>query len=76
MPAISVIMPTARDDFPIIGLPDLHLFEPTMKSLVKQNFKDFEVIIVDAFHKSEPMISVNSHFRLNMFPLIQGTVSG
>ena len=51
MPAISVIMPTARDDYPIIGLPDLHLFEPTMKSLVKQNFKDFEVIIVDAFHK-------------------------
>jgi len=45
---ISVIMPTARDDYPIIGQPDLHFLKPTIKSLSEQSFKDFEFIFVDA----------------------------
>jgi len=45
---ISVIMPTARNDYPIIGLPNVHVFEPTFHSLEAQTFKDFELIIVDA----------------------------
>jgi len=50
VPDISVIMATARRDYPIIGLPDMHLFEPTIRSLVRQTFKDFELIIVDALY--------------------------
>jgi len=49
---ISIIMATARDDYPIIGLPDIHYLKPTMNSLSKQSFKDFELIIVDALHST------------------------
>ena len=50
MPEISVIMATARGDYPIIGMPNVHLFDPTLKSLAKQSFRDFELIIVDALY--------------------------
>jgi len=50
MPEISCILCTARHDYPIIGLPDTHLFKPTITSLCKQRFKDFELIIVDALY--------------------------
>jgi len=50
MPEISCILCTARDDYPIIGLPHVHLLEPTLKSLARQTFKDFELIIVDALY--------------------------
>ncbi len=49
---ISVITPTARDDYSILGQPDLHYLDLTMKSLTKQTFKDFELVIVDALHDS------------------------
>lgn len=45
---ISCILPLARDDYPIIGLPELHILQPTLYSLEKQKFKEFELIIVDA----------------------------
>jgi len=45
---ISVILPTARDDYPIIGLPSVYIFESTFHSLEAQTFKDFELIVVDA----------------------------
>lgn len=47
---ISVIMPTARDNYSIIGQPDLHYLKPTIKSLSEQTFRDFEFIFVDALH--------------------------
>jgi len=47
---ISVIMATARSNYPIIGLPNIHVLQPTMHSLEKQAFKDFELIIVDALY--------------------------
>jgi glycosyltransferase involved in cell wall biosynthesis len=47
---ISCILSTARHSFPIIGLPNVHIFEPTLRSLEKQAFKDFELIIVDALY--------------------------
>jgi hypothetical protein len=48
MVSISCILPTARDPYPIIGLPDMHIFQPTLRSLERQAFRDFELIIVDA----------------------------
>jgi len=43
-------MITARTDFPYLGRPDLHIFEPTVESFKKQTLKDFELIIVDALY--------------------------
>ncbi len=53
MPEISVIMATARNSYPIIGLSDVHIFEPTFRSLERQTFRDFELIIVDALYPSK-----------------------
>ena len=50
MVSISVLLCTARDDFPIIGLPNLHILNPTFNALLGQTFKDFEVIVVDALY--------------------------
>lgn len=50
MVSISVILSTARGDYPIIDLPDLHVFLPTFNSLLQQTFRDFEVIVVDALY--------------------------
>jgi len=50
MVSISIILPTARSDYSIIGLPDLHILVPTFNSLLHQTFKDFEVIVVDALY--------------------------
>jgi len=49
---ISVILPTARQDHPILEEPDLHMMEITINSLMKQTFTDFEVIVVDALHNT------------------------
>ena len=48
MTSISVVIATARDPYPIIGLPSVHVLQPTLYSLEKQTFRDFEVVIVDA----------------------------
>ena len=50
MTDISVIMPTAREKYSILGQPHLNYLEPTMKSLARQTFKDFEFILVDALY--------------------------
>lgn len=50
---ISCIVCTARNNFPIIGLPDIHVLQPTLYSLEKQTFRDFELIIVDALHPAK-----------------------
>jgi len=52
MVKISVIMATARDNYPMIGLPNTFIFEPTLKSLENQTFNSFELIIVDALYDS------------------------
>lgn len=51
MVKISYITITARADYPTIGLPALHLWEPTLKTLANQTFKDFEYIVVDVFYE-------------------------
>jgi glycosyltransferase involved in cell wall biosynthesis len=50
MVSVSVLLCTARDDYPVIGLPDMHVFYPTFNALLQQSFKDFEVIVVDALY--------------------------
>lgn len=48
---ISVILATARDDFPMLDRPNVHLFEPTLDGLERQNFDDFELIVSDCRHE-------------------------
>jgi len=48
---VSVIMPCARDNNSIIAMPNTHIFEPTLKSLEQQTFRDFELIIIDALYE-------------------------
>ncbi len=45
---ISIIYGTARGDYPLIDMPNVHQFKPFLDSLVGQSFKEFEVIIADA----------------------------
>lgn len=58
---ISVILPTARQDYPILEEPDLHMLEITINSLMKQTFSNFEVIVIDALHDTRefPFDKVN-----------------
>jgi len=48
---ISLCMNTARDNYSMDGLPDIHIFEYLMKSLRKQTYKNFEVIIADTLYE-------------------------
>jgi glycosyltransferase involved in cell wall biosynthesis len=50
---ISVILCTARSNHPIIGLDHVHVLQPTLYSLEKQTFRDFELIIVDALYPTK-----------------------
>jgi len=50
MTKISYITVTARPDYPYLGRPDLHLFEPTVEAFKNQTNKDFEYIIVDTLY--------------------------
>lgn len=51
MVKISYVTITARSDYPTVGRPDLHLFEPTLQTLQKQTFTDFEYIVVDVCYE-------------------------
>jgi glycosyltransferase involved in cell wall biosynthesis len=50
---ISCILATAREPHPIIGLENVHVLQPTLRSLEKQSFRDFELIIVDALYPAK-----------------------
>ena len=65
MPDITIVMSTARDDYPLLGLPETHLFDPLIESLNKQTFKDFELIIVDSlWEKRELSPFSNANFKI------------
>jgi glycosyltransferase involved in cell wall biosynthesis len=68
MTSISIIMATARDNYPIIGQPKLHIFKPTIDSLKAQIFKDFELIVVDALHNKRPNLFNGDPFNSNNLP--------
>ena len=68
MVSISIILPTARGDYPIVGLPNIHMFQPTIESLKIQSFKDFELIIVDALHHLRPKLFQGEPFHSDRLP--------
>ncbi len=68
MVSISVILPTAREDYPITGLPNLHMFQPTIESLKIQSFKNFELIIVDGLHHLRPNLFEGQPFDKKKLP--------
>jgi len=60
MVSISVITTTARDDYPIIGMPKTHIFGMLIETLNRQSFKDFELILVDSLfnlRRNSPFLS-------------------
>lgn len=70
MVSISIILPTARGNYPIIGLPNLHMFRPTIESLRIQSFKDFELIIIDALHHLRPKLFQGEPFHSDKLPFL------
>jgi len=66
---ISVILPTARENHPIIEQPELHMLEITINCLWKQNFKNFELIIVDAMHDTREFPFHKIDFPLKHVPI-------
>lgn len=61
---ISIILTTARDNFSIIGLPDTHILGPCIESLIKQTFKDFELIVVDSLINYRPNMFKGDPFKV------------
>jgi len=53
-PRISYLQITARENCPTLGLPNLHLWEPTLQTLAKQTFKEIEFIVIDVFYHERP----------------------
>lgn len=69
MASISIIMSTARDDYPILGLPETHIFDPLVRSLNKQTFKDFELVIVDSLYDDRDTSPLDdATFHVNRVP--------
>ncbi|MCJ7632145.1 hypothetical protein MUP77_07090 [Candidatus Bathyarchaeota archaeon] len=69
---MSVLLCTARDNFPIIGLPSMHLFEPTIKSLMRQSFPhdEFELVVVDNLYAERKSVfdTWNPDFKIKHIP--------
>lgn len=68
MTSISIIMATARDNYPIIGQPKLNMLKPTIESLKDQSFKDFEFICVDALYNNRHKLFQGDPFNSNKLP--------
>jgi len=66
---ISVIMPTARNNYCIRKQPKLHFLKPTMESLSKQRFKGFELILVDGLHSTREYDFSKLPFEVNHVPV-------
>jgi hypothetical protein len=65
-PKISYIEITARTDFPVVGRPEMHLWEPTLRTLQNQDFKDFEYIVVDVFYHERPNYFKDHNYGLRI----------
>jgi len=65
---ISVILITARDDFAILGLPNTHILGPCVSSLKAQEFKNFELIVVDGLYEFRPDMFQGKPFDADKLP--------
>ncbi|GAG96866.1 unnamed protein product, partial [marine sediment metagenome] len=65
---ISVILITARDDFAILGSPNTHILDHCVSSLKAQEFKNFELIVVDGLHEFRPDMFQGNPFDANKLP--------
>jgi hypothetical protein len=55
MPEVTMLIYTARTDYPYAGKAEgWHCFEPFLRTLRDQTFKDFELVLVDALWESRP----------------------
>ena len=55
-PLLSFIVATARESVgSIIGQPDWHLLEPTLKSLAAQRSQNFELVVVDSLFRQRTL---------------------
>lgn len=64
-------MITARTDFPYLGRPDLHVFEPTLEAFKQQTMTDFEWVVVDGlWHKRKDFFKdLDLPFNVKHVPL-------
>ena len=76
-PKISIIEVTARSDYPTMGRgindpKPLHLWEPTLQTLLKQTEKSFEYVVVDLFYDERPdyFKDHNYGFRIKHVPVM------
>lgn len=72
MVEITILLNTAREDYPMTNSP-LFIFSPTIKSLNVQNLKNFELIIVDALYSEGRKLWIEQHSQIpvkyvNAFP--------
>lgn len=58
---MSIIYTTARDEYPLIDLPNVSHIKLFLDSLKKQNFRYFEVIIVDVLYKKRKELIDKKH---------------
>jgi glycosyltransferase involved in cell wall biosynthesis len=65
---ISIVLITARDDFPMLGLPTTHLLGPCISSLKAQEFKNFELIVVDGLYEFRPEMFRGNPFDAEKLP--------
>lgn len=67
---LSVLIYTAREDYPYLGRPGLHCFDPVLETLTNQNFRHFELVIVDALYeqRSNFFADHKNYFRITHVP--------
>lgn len=68
MVSMSIILPTARDNYAILGLEKIPTLTPTIESLKTQTFKDFELIVVDALYEDRPKLFQGDLFNASDLP--------
>lgn len=65
---ITVILPTARNSYSIIGLPETHILGPCIESLKSQTFRDFELVVVDSLIDRRPDMFKGDPFNADKLP--------
>jgi hypothetical protein len=64
-PVLSVIVCTARVDYPFVHHRDWHVLDKIVENCQKQTFKDFELIIVDLLYFHRPNYFSDAESKYN-----------